>query len=130
MSSSEKPPALAVGPVTMFGFLKRLTGSRVPGVTPQDAQELTRQGALIVDVREPAERARIFIPGSRHVPLGDLGSTDLPPGQVLICQCAGGHRSALAARQLQARGFDVRNLKGGIQAWQAAGLPTRTGSRT
>ncbi|WP_337193006.1 rhodanese-like domain-containing protein [Deinococcus xianganensis] len=114
----------------MFRFLKTLLGSPVPGLTPREAQDLTRQGALILDVREQAERAQGFIPGSRHVPLGDLGRADLPQGQVLICQCASGHRSALAARQLQARGFDVRNLQGGLQAWQAAGLPTRRGKQT
>ncbi|WP_155300210.1 rhodanese-like domain-containing protein [Deinococcus kurensis] len=113
----------------MFGFLTRLLGSPVPGLTPRDAQALTRQGALILDVREHAERAQDFIPGSRHVPLGEVGHAPLPQGRVLICQCATGRRSALAARQLQARGFEVRNLQGGIRAWQAAGLPTRRGTQ-
>lgn len=113
----------------MFGFLRKWLGTPVTGVTPQDAQTLARQGALILDVREHHERQQAFIPGSLHVPLGELPGTTLPEGRVVICQCASGRRSALAARQLQARGLDVRNLRGGLLAWQAAGLPTRQGQR-
>ncbi|GGS01459.1 rhodanese-like domain-containing protein [Deinococcus sedimenti] len=113
----------------MFGFLKARRGPAVPGLSPQDAHALCRQGAVILDVRELSERRAAFIPGSLHVPMGDLPAADLPDGRVVICQCASGRRSALAARQLQARGVDARNLQGGLQAWQAAGLPTRSGSR-
>lgn len=113
----------------MFSLLKKLLGTPVPGVSPLEAQRLAAQGAVILDVREPSERARAAIPGSLHVPLGDLPGSEIPAGRVVICQCASGRRSAQAARQLRDRGVDVRNLTGGLLAWEAAGLPTRPGRR-
>ncbi len=99
----------------------------MPNVTPQAAQTLTKQGAVILDVRNAAERRTAKIRGSTHLPLDDLENQagTLPRDRVIVCQCASGRRSALAAKHLAAAGFDVRNLQGGIQAWQAAGLPTQ-----
>lgn len=112
----------------MFGFLKALLGgASVPGVTPAEAQRLMRSGALVLDVREQGERQTAHISGSRHIPLGQLAARlgELPKDQPIVCQCASGKRSALAAGQLAAQGFDVRNLTGGLAAWQAAGLPIK-----
>lgn len=113
----------------MFKFLKSLLGRgpAVTNVTPLDAEALVRQGALLLDVRSAGERQATKIRGSTHVPLNDLGNRagTLPRDRVIVCQCASGHRSALAAKHLAAAGFDVRNLQGGIQAWQADGLPTQ-----
>ncbi|MDP9764214.1 rhodanese-like domain-containing protein [Deinococcus enclensis] len=113
----------------MFKFLKSLLGRgpAVTNVTPFEAEALVRQGAMLLDVRSAAERRTAKIRGSTHLPLDDLGrrADTLPRDRVIVCQCASGHRSALAAKHLAAAGFDVRNLQGGIQAWQAAGLPTQ-----
>lgn len=94
-------------------------------LSPEEARALIGQGALLLDVRSAAERRAALIPGSRHIPLGELGSraATLPPGRVIICQCASGQRSAAATRLLRAQGLDARNLRGGIGRWQAAGLP-------
>ena len=42
--------------------------------------------------------------------------------------CRSGKRAAQAADRLAAAGVAVRNLDGGMQAWQDAGLPVRTDS--
>lgn len=111
----------------MFGFLKKLLG--LPdGISAQDAQALIKAGnAVILDVRTPAERKAMHIPGSTHLPLDDLDSkaSTLPKNKTIICQCASGMRSASAAKQLAAQGFTTLNLSGGIGSWQAAGLPTK-----
>ena len=113
----------------MLTFLNNLLGRGpvVTNITPQDAQTLAKRGAVILDVRSAAERRTAKIRGSTHVPLGDLGrrAGTLPRDRVIVCQCASGHRSRAAAAHLAAQGFDVRNLRGGLQAWQAAGLPTQ-----
>lgn len=114
----------------MFGFLKKLLGgaSGPPPVSAQEAQELMKQGALMLDVRTSAERKGGFIPGSTHIELGDLAAKldKLPKDKTIICQCASGNRSASATRLLVERGLDAHNLRGGIAAWRMAGLPIKT----
>lgn len=113
----------------MIAFFKKLLGmgAGVPSVSPQEAQELVKNGAVILDVRGATERKGNQIKGSLHIPLDQLGNKagTLPKDKTIICQCASGRRSAMAAQQLAAQGFDVRNLSGGITAWQSAGLPTK-----
>ncbi|MGB1585515.1 MAG: rhodanese-like domain-containing protein [Thermoplasmatota archaeon] len=90
-------------------------------ITPQAAHD---EGAIILDVRTPAERAQAHIEGSHHIPLDQLPQRldELPEGRI-VCQCLSGGRSAQAAMFLAQQGRDVANMAGGIQAWHAAGLP-------
>src|SRR5262245_49793458 len=96
--------------------------------------ELDAGGAVLVDVREPAERDdHGVIAGAVHVPRGvlefyaDPSSAahirDLVPERRVILHCASGGRSALAALTLAAMGYcDVAHLDGGLAAWREAGL--------
>lgn len=97
------------------------------------------QDALVIDVREPDERARGFIPGSAHIPRGvlerdiekigfggNVSNEDL--SRPIVCYCGGGARSALAARSLQEMGFsEVLSLRGGFGAWGKTGRAVETG---
>jgi hydroxyacylglutathione hydrolase len=81
---------------------------------------------LIVDVRGKPEWDAGHIPSAEHRYLGDLLTSmlDVPRDTPLAVHCQGGTRSAIAASLLQAQGFtDVANVKGGIRAWEEAGLP-------
>ena len=49
-----------------------------------------------------------------------LEKLDLPRDRPVVTICPRGKASALAAEQLQARGYDVRNLVGGLKAWSLA----------
>jgi len=115
----------------MLRWLRGLLGGGADGVSvsPTEAHELTSGGALLLDVRSKGERQATLIPGSRHVPLEQLAGQlkQLPKDRVIVCQCASGHRSGIAARQLRAEGFDARSVSGGITAWKNAGLPVRKG---
>lgn len=77
----------------------------------------------LIDVREPGEHAIVAIPGARLIPLAELlggtGAADLPRDRPLVLHCHHGIRSERAARALQAAGFDVAHLAGGILAWVA-----------
>ena len=100
-------------------------------ISPTDAAEGVRTGTLtLVDVREVAERREVA-PGvpSTHVPLATLASrlSDLPAQRPVAFVCHAGGRSAKAAAAAQRAGLDVRNVSGGMLAWQASGLPVRTG---
>jgi rhodanese-related sulfurtransferase len=99
-------------------------------ITPVAAAAMLRQGGLVlVDVREDDERAEAHIPGSLHVPLGQLDQRvdELPAQRPLAFICAGGRRSAAAAAQARTRGLDARSVEGGMTAWEQAGLPARRG---
>ncbi|MBC7290188.1 MAG: ThiF family adenylyltransferase [Actinotalea sp.] len=76
----------------------------------------------LVDVREPAERAIVAIPGAEPVPLAGLldGSAldrvrrDVP----VVLHCRSGVRSEQAGLALLAAGWrDVEHLAGGVLAW-------------
>ncbi len=77
---------------------------------------------VLLDVRSTDERAVSTIPGSVHIPLDELRDRvdELDPSKRFIVHCFSGQRSYFACRMLQLRGFDVRNLTGGIRSWQAA----------
>jgi molybdopterin/thiamine biosynthesis adenylyltransferase/rhodanese-related sulfurtransferase/molybdopterin converting factor small subunit len=84
-------------------------------------QRLDRGDALtIVDVREPNELQINRIPGSLHIPLGDVPKryNELDPDAEYVMQCKSGVRSGKAADFLRSVGFKrVLNLKGGILDW-------------
>jgi rhodanese-related sulfurtransferase len=94
------------------------------------ADEAVRAGALLLDVREPAEFDAGHAPGGRLLPLGDLAARadELPRDVAIVCVCRTGARSDVAARALDAAGFDAANLVGGLVAWAAEGLPVVSAS--
>ena len=95
-------------------------------VDPYAAKRLIDQGAELVDIREPDERARTFIPGSRHFPLSSLATAEWRGGtSPVIFHCrSGGRTAANAARLAASTNRPAYHLSGGIDAWRSAGLPT------
>jgi molybdopterin/thiamine biosynthesis adenylyltransferase/rhodanese-related sulfurtransferase len=86
------------------------------------------QPPLVVDVRERDEYEEGAIRDAVHIPRGylELQIENAAPDrrQPIVLYCAGGVRSALAARSLQELGYeDVSSLVGGFGAWKNAGLP-------
>ena len=82
----------------------------------------------MIDVREGEEWQEGFIPGATWIPRGklELRIEDVVPERdtELVVYCAGGTRSAYAARTLKELGYGrVRSLAGGFTAWKRAGLP-------
>ncbi|HVL81639.1 MAG TPA: rhodanese-like domain-containing protein [Actinomycetota bacterium] len=111
----------------------------VQNLTPDQVAQELEEGALLVDVREPEERAAASIPRAIAAPRGMLefyADPDLPyhkpeftHDRRIILHCASGGRSALAAATLQRMGYEnVAHLDGGIKAWQEAGRTTEPGA--
>ncbi len=107
-----------------MGWLQKLMGGPT-GVGPEEASDLKRGGAVLLDVREVDEWKAGHAPGARHVPLGDVASRrdSLPRDRRLVVICRSGHRSSRATALLLRSGFDAVNLDGGMRAWANAGLP-------
>ena len=108
------------------------TKKQIREVTVDELKALLDQHAPItlIDVREADEHQAGTLPGARFIPRGflemrieDAATRDQP----IILYCAGGGRSALAARSLQELGYgDVRSLAGGYNRWHDRGFPTET----
>jgi sulfur-carrier protein adenylyltransferase/sulfurtransferase len=84
---------------------------------------------LLVDVRELDEWTEGRIPGAVHIPRGFLESRieQAAPdrAQSILLYCAGGARSAFAAKSLGELGYEnVTSLAGGYTDWKRSGLPT------
>jgi len=121
--------ALAILLFMMFsaGLTSRLRGFREIG--PADAVQLINHSdAALLDVREDKEYQDGHILDAIHIPLGKLAGRldelDSLRQKPLIVSCRSGHRSATACAQMRKNGFEeIYNLKGGVMAWQSAGLP-------
>lgn len=87
------------------------------------ARELAGQprDLVLVDVREDYELASGRLPGSLHIPLGQLPARfgEIPSDGRLVFVCAGGVRSMAACRYAAGQGRPAINLAGGMMAWNA-----------
>ncbi|WP_135467784.1 rhodanese-like domain-containing protein [Crenalkalicoccus roseus] len=96
-------------------------------VTPEEAARMLREGATLVDVREPDEHARERIPGARNLPLSRLEEAELAvqQGRPVLFHCRSGARTEGNAARLAAKagGCEAYVVAGGLEAWKRAGLP-------
>lgn len=89
---------------------------------------ITREGALVLDVREQHEYAAGHLARSVLIPLPQLerriGELDAFRHRTIVVLCHGGKRSATACWLLGKLGFlHTYNVAGGILAWRDAQLP-------
>ncbi|WP_312940735.1 thiosulfate sulfurtransferase GlpE [Stutzerimonas balearica] len=90
-------------------------------IAPEQAQQMRREGAVVVDIRDPHSFASGHIAGSTRLDnysLPDfIAAADLD--QPLIVTCYHGHSSQGAAAYLVGQGFsDVYSLDGGFELWR------------
>ena len=87
---------------------------------------------IVLDVRDADEFGRGHIPGSVHIPFGELPerSGELPRDGTIAAVCSGGKRSGLAASLLQREGFErvLHVANGGVGTWERQGRPIEAGS--
>ena len=81
-------------------------------------------------MREPEEYAHGHVPGAVNLPQADLATrlAEVPRDHPVYLICQGGFRSLRSAQFLRQQGFeDVVSVKGGTEAWRAAGKPLAQG---
>ncbi len=97
-------------------------------ISPQEALQCQRAGALLLDVREPYEHATGMAAGAVALPLGDVPRriVDIAPDKAreILAICAHGQRSLRAAHALQQLGYsNLASVAGGTVRWINEGLP-------
>jgi len=115
----------------MAGFQELLSKvrSEIREISVEDTQARAVEGGpVLIDVRERDEYEQGFIPRAQWIPRGflELKIEDAVPerDREVVLYCAGGTRSALAARSLQDLGYSkVSSMAGGFRAWKNAGFP-------
>jgi rhodanese-related sulfurtransferase len=85
-------------------------------VDPAAVVPLRDRGAVVLDVREPAEFEEGHLAGAIHVPLGGLPRRldSLPADRLIVAYCGGGDRSATAVSVLERHGvIGAASVSGG-----------------
>jgi len=96
----------------------------LPEISPADAHARMLSGEVWgIDVREPAECAAGRAAAALQMPLSALNVDELPTDRPLVFLCRSGGRSGQVTAALIGVRSDIANMTGGMQAWQAAGLP-------
>ena len=99
--------------------------------TQTAATKIDANQAVVLDVREPDEFEQGALLGVVHIPRGHLEAQIetkiVDKTSPVIVYCAGGVRSAFAAKTLQELGYtDVLSMAGGFGKWKDEGRPWST----
>jgi len=96
-----------------------------PEISAAEAADRLTGDAVLLDVREQHEWDAGHAPQAQHLAMSELaGRLDEVPNDVaVVCVCHGGGRSARVAMALHQAGYNAFNVRGGMVAWHAAGLP-------
>ena len=93
-------------------------------ITPRELKawldDPARERPVLLDVREPWEVQICALPGSKHVPMGEVArrAAELDPDAPVVAICHHGARSLQVALFLEKAGYKkVINLQGGLDAW-------------
>ena len=108
--------------------------NEIPEIKPEEALDMQKNGALIIDTREINELAMTGkIKDAVHIPRGliEFQNKETNPNGVngftkdkkIILYCAAGARAALAGKALKDLGFSYVYNLGGFPDWLNAGLP-------
>ena len=102
-------------------------------IEPRDAWDRMRAGALLIDVREPDERAagmpRDALGIARSALAAEIPALAGDRSAELMTLCASGQRSLLARQQLLELGYrHVVSVRGGFNRWLSEGLPLADGA--
>lgn len=97
----------------MFSLFKR-----IPSMSTADLQKEGAKEWTVLDVRTPAEYRNGHIAYAKNVPLNMVAGFTQKGDKKLAVICQSGMRSKQAAKILSKKGFDVVNVRGGMNQWR------------
>ena len=127
----------ALGVVALLIVANELHGTLRGGrrLTPVEAVRLSNdRDARFVDVRTAADFKRGHVIGAVNIPSAKIDASqkelDKLKGSPLVVYCALGATAPGVVDKLRKQGFEeVYAMRGGINAWQNAGLPISNSSK-
>jgi len=106
----------------------RWRSAQTPEIAVDRLDAARAAGALLLDVREPAEFASGHVPGAVNLPLGRVAAeAHRFAGRSVCVICRSGQRSLRAAALLNRAGADAVSVAGGTRDWIASGRAVTTG---
>jgi rhodanese-related sulfurtransferase len=119
--------------VLLAGCASGQTGTGDPVIAPSEALARITQDSLVIviDVRTQAEfdSPSGHVRGSILLPVQELEDriAELAPykARTIIAVCRSGNRSGKATQILREHGFEAFNMTGGMNRWNAEGLPVQ-----
>lgn len=97
--------------------------AKVASVAPEQVDELMKQGAIALDIRDKEEHDAGHIPGSMNISRGKLEMNvegeikDL--NATILCYCNANNRGSLSAATLKDMGYqNARYIAGGLNAYK------------
>lgn len=133
LSAFLRRPAVQLGMVAFVALLIYLIASAGGGGTAALAREVSvdqayqmyRDGAFVLDVRTQEEWDEYHAPNTTLIPLDQLPFrlNELPKEREIVVVCRSGNRSQEGRDILLAAGFNATSMKGGLREWYARGYP-------
>ncbi len=120
--------------VLVFSELRRKASGMI-AVDPADAVRLINNDGVVLDLRSNEAYSRGHIVNAKSIPFDELDAhkskINAFKNKPIIAVCEAGTTSTRAVTTLRNSGFEsVYGLKGGMNAWNQAGLPVVTGKKT
>ncbi|MCC7484186.1 MAG: rhodanese-like domain-containing protein [Burkholderiales bacterium] len=120
--------ALASGAMLLWPLVSRAARPGAAVGTHEAVQLINRRDAVVLDVRDAGEYAAGHIANARHVTESQLGERlkelERYKSRPIIVSCRTGARAPGVTAVLRKSGFaEAVALRGGVAAWQQAGLP-------
>lgn len=106
----------------LFLMLRRMVPTKgVRNISTAELKiELKDKNKQFVDVRTPGEYKSNHIREFKNIPLNSIGQKagkELSKEKEVVVICQSGMRSQQASKVLKKLGFNVTNVKGGMNAW-------------
>lgn len=130
--TSLRRPVVQLGSVLFIAlvvYLITLAGgdsnSLASEISVDEAYQMYRQGAFVLDVRKVEEWNEYHAPNTTLIPLDQLQAriNELPKDKQIVVVCRSGNRSQVGRDILLAAGFQAISMAGGLKEWYAKGYP-------
>lgn len=127
---SELNVSLQTETTTIILLIRSHTMQHIQKVSPREAYAAYMLGTVLVDVRAPQDVAHKSIDVKRfmNLPFEELSQRfdEIPGNKPVVFLSRIGLKSDEAARFMQDHGYEnVAVMDGGLNAWEAEGLPIR-----